>query len=247
MTPLSSVNGTCNTIRKDSAGSQVLLTHTGNLGRRISCLFKPQAGNSRQRQGITALVNGIQPPLPSVSHRLSLEICFFVVLDGLWPFPGEVLLPQGLRPTIWVRNCIQVRGSPLCWPIEGWQVTSSPRGRPTVGSTQLSEIKYQDRTQALEMMIPTLYLTMAEMADSTIQAIQDQQGSLNSPAELLMRNQITVGLPARRTVCSSQHLLLHVHQQFGEIKELCGEKSRQGRTVIISKSSFLYTYFDLSS
>lgn len=85
--------------------------------------------------------------------------------------PGEVFLPQGLRPTIWVHNCIWVRGSPLCWPIEGWQVTSFPRGRLTVGSTQLSEIKYQDSTWALEMMIPTLSLTMAEMANSTIQAI----------------------------------------------------------------------------
>ena len=55
----------------------------------------------------------------------------------------------------------QVRGSPLCWPIKEWQVTSFPRGRQLVplNCLKLNTTGPRNSTQALEMMIPTLSLT----------------------------------------------------------------------------------------
>lgn len=78
---------------------------------------------------------------------------------------------------------------------------------------------------------------MAEMANSTTQAIQDQQDSLNPLVKVVMDNWVILDylLAEQGRVCNSQHLLLCVHQQFREGEDRAGENPHLSGTAIIYK------------
>lgn len=87
-------------------------------------------------------------------------------------------------------------------------------------------------------MITTLSSHTAEMASSTLQAVQDQHGtglSLSSLAKLLMGNQIP------RITHWQNRVLLCVHQQFRESEDCAGEKPCSSRMVVMCKSTVSFT------
>lgn len=82
--------------------------------------------------------------------------------------------------------------------------------------------------QELETIIYNLSLTMAEIANATGQAIQEQWEALNSLVKVVMDNQIAADylLAEQGEVCVIANTsLLCVHQQFGEDPDRFEENS----------------------